>query len=193
MKHFYMTALVVLGLLLGGCASKQVKAPIKKSKAITHIELSKINYPNKIGDYELAQKEQLKSHNLGIMIRYIDHKKTKAYLDCYIYPKEQNSTLQSQYDDIIAALSFMHKKGELKKFSKIYEDTIMIDKTDKARRTVFDMENKNVPFYSVLYLTTLGDHYFKVRISNPHKAEFLETDYALKAVKELYKHIKLNN
>jgi hypothetical protein len=193
MKYTYLTLFLISALFLGGCVSKKETPTPKKVQSIKHLDLSKINYPKKVGTYELSHKEQLKGGALGIMIRYVDHKKTKAYLDCYIYPQKVNQTIEDEYKDIILALSFMHKKGELKKFEKIYEDTIMIDDTHKAKRTVFDMENKSVPFYSVLYLTPLEDHFFKVRISNPHKPAFLESDYGEKAVKELYRMIKFNN
>jgi len=193
MKYIYLFSITIMIVFSSGCAHKKPTVPVKKAKVLNHLDLSKIDYPNKIGTYELLQKMPLKSHKEGIMIRYVDTKKTKAYLDCYLYKKEQNSSIESQYKDLLEALTFMHKKGELKKFSKIYEDTKMLDKTHRAKRVVFDMENKNIAYYSVLYLATLGDHYFKVRISNPHKPEFLETDYALQSVKELFNTIKFNN
>jgi hypothetical protein len=193
MKYTYLVLFLISTLFIEGCVSKKAAPTPKKVKTIRHLDLAKINYPKKVGTYELSHKEKLKSDALGIMIRYVDHRKTKAYLDCYIYPQKVNKSIEEEYKDTILALSFMHQKGELKKFEKIYEDTIMIDNNHQAKRTVFDMENKSVPFYSVLYLAPYEDHFFKVRISNPHKSEFLESDYGEKAVKELYRMIKFNN
>ncbi len=191
MKYIYLVALLLSSILLGGCATKEVKPPIKKTKSI-HLDLSKINYPSKIGDYELVEKKALASKDLGIMIRYVNPKAGQAFLDCYIYPQKKNSTLDTEYQDLMSALNFMLKKGELKHLKKIYEDTVMLDDTHKSKRTVFDMTNKNTAYYSVLYLTKLEDHYFKVRTSQPHKAAFLESDYEIKTVKELFSKIKFN-
>ncbi len=191
MKYIYLTSFLISTLLLSGCASKEVKPTIKEIKPI-HLDLSKISYPNKIGDFELLEKKELKSKDLGIMIRYVNPKMGKAFLDCYIYPQKKNSTIESEYDDLISALNFMLKQGELKHFEKIYEDNKMLDKTHAAKRTVFDMANKNTPYYSVLYLTKLGDKYFKVRTSQPHYDSFLESDYEIKTVKELFTKIKFN-
>ncbi len=192
MKHIYLSIFLILSFLLGGCVSKTVKPVIKKSKEVRHINLKNIHYPNKIGNYELLSREDLKKESLGIVIRYVDKKESKAYLDCYLYPKSAKGTIQQQYKDIMDALSFMHKKGTLTKFEKIYEDTIMIDKEIQAKRALFDMAHKGTKFYSLLYLAPLEDHYFKVRISSPHKSDFLEGDYAIKEVKELYKSIKFS-
>ncbi len=191
MKYIYLPALLITAILLSGCVTKEVRPLIQKTKS-RHLDLSKINYPSKIGDYELLEKKELKNKGLGIMIRYVNPKKGKAFLDCYIYPQKKNSTLDTEYQDLIAALTFMRKQGELKHFEKIFESTVMLNDTTQAQRTVFDMENKNTPYYSVLYLAKLDDYYFKVRTSQPHNDSFLNSDYELKTVKELFSKIKFN-
>ncbi len=180
--------------MMAGCAPKTTEKKVKKEIPVTiqKLDLAKINYPTKIGDFELQEKKSLQNSALGIMIRYVNPKKNKAFLDCYIYPQKPQSSLKSEYHDIMTALNFMHQKGELKQLKTLQEDSIMIAPNTPAKRVVFDMENRYTPYYSVLYLSTLGDHYFKVRISNPHKTSFLKSDYAQKTIKELYAKIKFN-
>ena len=192
MKYTYLTSFFLVLTLLSGCAHKAPKPSIKKEIKTRHLDLSKISYPKKIGDFELYEKKTLKSKDLGIMIRYVNPKMGKAFLDCYIYPQKKNSTLDTEYRDVIAALNFMLKKGELTHLEKMYEDNRMLDKTHPVKRAVFDMANKNTPYYSVLYLTKLGDKYFKVRTSQPHYDSSLESDYEIKTVKELFTKIKFN-
>ena len=194
MKYIYLTTFLISTLLLSACASKKVKPVTKKTKSTTvrQLDLSKINYPNSIGDYELQGKRTLKNKAQGIMIRYLNKNKTTSYLDCNIHPKGKDTNLTAHYKDILSGISFMHKEGVLKKAKILKEDTIMIDATHSAQRTIFEMENEITPYYSVLYLAPLEDHYFYVRFSNPHKASFLQSDFGEKTVKELFSKIKFN-
>ncbi len=190
MKTVYFSLFVIFSLLLGGCAAKKVTTAQKSRQA--PLDLSKIHYPTTIGSYEFESKKDFKNKSLGTLIRYIDTKKTKAYLDCYLYPQTQDSNLSSQYNELKSTLFFMAKSGEFKKFKTLKEDKINLDATHQAFRGIYDIENKNLPFYSVAYLATLKDHYFKVRISNPHKASFLSSDFGEAAVRELYKKINFD-
>ena len=194
MKLLHLLLALGVLIMMGACSSKKVEKPIAKKVVHTKkqiaLDLSKINYPNTIGDYELEYKKSLESKNLGIMIRYIDHKKTKAYLDCYIYPQKQ--PLQAHYQDNIAALQFMHKKGVLKRFNILSEDNVSLDATHNAKRAVFEMENQSTAYYSTFYLSPVEDHYFKVRLSHPHRDTFLSSDKGEKVVKTLFSKIKFN-
>ena len=192
MKHVILSLFLILGVFLFGCASKKVEPTQKTTKTLKQLDLSKINYPSKIGDYKLQNKQTLKNKAQGIMIRYLNNKKTTSYLDCNIYPQGKDLNLTTHYHDILSGISFMQKEGVLKKATILKEETIMIDATHTALRTIFDMENKITPYYSVLYLVPLEDHYFYVRFSNPHKPEFLQSDFGEKTVKELFSKIKFN-
>ena len=191
MKYFYLTIFLISTILLSACATKEVKPTVKKTKS-TALNLSKINYPKKIGNYELESKKSFENSALGITIRYIDTEKTKAYLDCHIYPQGKDKDLNIHYNELISALKYMHKAGELTAFKILKEDSISLDASHTAKRAVFEMENRNIAYYSVVYLSKVEDHYFKIRISNPKKTEFLQSDFGEKTVKELFKNIKFN-
>ena len=194
MKYFTLSLFVVASLFIVGCASKKVKTTQKETKAlrVKQLDLSKISFPSAIGDYKLQGKQALKSKAKGIMIRYLNKNKTTSYLDCNIHPKGKDTNFTAHYKDILSGISFMHKEGVLKKAKILKEDTIMIDATHSAQRTIFEMENKITPYYSVLYLAPLEDHYFYVRFSDPHKPAFLQSDFGEKTVKELFSKIKFN-
>jgi len=192
MKYIFLVTTMFIALYMGGCASKKSVATMKQTKAVKNLDLSKMIYPKKVGAYTLESKKSLENKNLGITLRYIDNTKTKAYLDCYIYPKGKDTDITVHYNELLSALKYMHKMGELKAFKVLSEESLMLDETHRAKRAVFEMANHNLPFYSVLYLSPLEDHYFKIRISNPHKAAFLKSDFGEKTVKELFKAIKFN-
>jgi len=191
MKYIYLATFLVASILLSGCATKEVKPVIEKAKT-AHLDLSKIHYPTEIKSYKLQNKYYIKNEAKGIMIRYLDSNQTTSYLDCNIYPKANESNLTSHYQDILMGISFMNKQGLLKKANILKEESIMIDANHPAQRTIFEMENEITPYYSVLYLAPLEDHYFYVRFSNPHKAAFLQSDFGEKIVKELFSKIKFN-
>jgi hypothetical protein len=180
--------------MMGGCANKKIEKPIAKkvTKTIQHLDLSKINYPKKVGSYDLYNKESLKGGKAGIMIRYVDYNNSKAFLDCYIYPQGNETNISAHYQDFMAGLKFMLKQKELKKLKVLKEDSVQLNKKTIAKRTLFEMENKSVSYYSTLYLAPMQDHYFKVRLSNPLKEEFLNSDLGEKTVKELFNKIKFN-
>ncbi len=191
MKYIYLATFLITSLLLTGCVTKEAKLPLIQTK-VSPLDLSKINYPSKIGDYELESKKSFENTNLGITLRYIDSKKTKAYLDCHIYPQGKETDMKLHYQDLISALNYMHKEGELSGFKILKEDNVSLDATHTAARAVFEMENRNIAYYSVAYLTKLEDHYMKVRLSNPRKKVFLTSDFGEKTVKELFKNINFN-
>jgi len=193
MKYLYFIAPLIALIMIGGCASKKVEKPAAKKmiKTLQHLDLSKINYPKKIGTYDLYNKESIKG-TAGIMIRYVDYNNSKAFLDCYIYPQGNETNMTAHYQDFMSGLKFMLKQKELKKLKVLKEDSVKLNKNTVAKRTLFEMENKSVPYYSTLYLAPLADHYFKVRLSNPLKQEFLNSDHGEKTVKELFNTIKFN-
>lgn len=191
MKYIYFVTFLITSLLLAGCVTKEAKLPLKKTK-VAHLDLSKIDYPSEIGDYKLESKKSFEDSALGITLRYIDSKKTKAYLDCHIYPQGKEADMEVHYKELISALHYMHKEGELSRFKILKEDSVTLDETHSATRAIFEMENRNISYYSVAYLTKLEDHYMKVRLSNPKKEAFLTSDFGEKTVKELFKNIKFN-
>ncbi len=191
MKYIYLGGFLVTMILLTACATKEVNPPIKKTKVV-HLNLSKLTYPSKIGDYKLQNKQTLKNKTQGVMIRYLNTKQTTSYLDCHIYPQGKDTNLTAHYHDILSSISYMKKEGVLKEAKILKEETIMIDKTHPAQRTIFEMENEITPYYSVLYLLPIDDHYFYIRFSNSHKPAFLQSDFGEKTVKELFSKIKSN-
>lgn len=191
MKYLYLVTFFITSLLFTGCVTKEAKLPLKKTKSAP-LDLSKISYPTKVGDYEFESKKSFENTNLGITLRYIDSKKTKAYLDCHIYPQGKETDMKVHYQELISALNYMHKEGELSGFKILKEDSLALDATHSATRAIFEMENRNLAYYSVAYLTKLEDHYMKVRLSNPKKEAFLTSDFGEKIVKELFRNIKFN-
>ena len=194
MKYIYFIAPLIIFIMISGCASKKSEKPVTKkvTKSIQHLDLSKINYPQKIGTYDLYNKTNVKDGTAGIMIRYVDYNNSKAFLDCYIYPQGNETNITEHYQDFISGLEFMLKQKELKKLKIMKEDSVALNTNTQAKRTFFEMENKSVSYYSTLYLAPLQDHYFKVRLSNPLKQEFLNSDHGEKTVKELFNAIKFN-
>ena len=188
----YFTLLLATVFIFSGCASKKPEPTKKVTQSVQKLDLSKINYPSKIGGYLLQNKQTLKNRRQGIMIRYIKKTKTTSYLDCNIYPKGEDKNITTHYKDILSGISFMKKEGVLKQADILKEEHIMIDAKHSALRTIFEMQNSITAYYSVLYLVPFEDHYIYVRFSNPHKAEFLQSDYGEKTLKELYKAIKFN-
>ncbi len=194
MKYLYFIAPLLLLIMISGCANKKVETPpVKKvTKSIQHLDLSKINYPKKVGTYDLYSKERIKGTDTGIMIRYVDFNNSKAFLDCYIYPQGNETNITAHYQDFMSGLQFMLKQKELKKLKLLKEDSVKLNSDVTAKRALFEMENKSVSYYSTLYLAKMQDHYFKVRLSNPLKPEFLSSDLGEKTVKELFNTIKFN-
>lgn len=193
MKNIYLISFVVTTLLLGGCVSKKAQVTPKKTKSLATLNLSQVNYPSKIGDYTLEHKRDFPTKNLGTTVRYTDHKNSKGYLDCHLYPQGKDRDLKHHYDDLISALKYMHKKGELSEFKILQEDSVDINSPQQTLRAVFEMANKNTAYYSVLYLTKVADHYYKIRISHPKREHFLKSDLGEKSAKELLNKIMFKN
>ncbi len=190
MKYIFFIIPLFALLLASGCAHKQ--ATPKVTKIIKHLDLSKINYPKEVGSYTLFSKEKIKNNDNAIMIRYVDYKHAKAFMDCYIYPQGRETNITTHYQDFLSGLNFMLKKGEFKKLTTLKEDKVSLDQNTTALRTLFEMQNKNVAYYSTLYLAPLEDHYFKVRLSNPLTSDFPSSDLGEKDVKELFKNLRFN-
>ena len=189
MKYFYLLALMISIFMMHACSSKTSTTPIKKTKTI---KLSKITYPKQVGDYTLESEKSLKSDDMGIMLRYIDQKKTHAYLDCQIYPQGSATDPKKHYEDLLISLEYMKKQGVLKQFNIISVGQSKLDANHTAKVAVFEMENASTPYYSALYLAPIEDYYYRVRISSPRKASFLQSDYGEKVVQELFKAINFH-
>ncbi len=189
MKYILYSITLSTLLLYSGCANKSVHSkPILTKKSI---KIDDITAPRKIGVYTLVSQKLYPDKKLGIALRYADEKHKNAFLDCFIYPKDElDKTLDKHYKDFIDALKFMHQKGEFQSFEILKEDEVMLDSTTKAKRALFRITNKVIPYYSVAYLADLGDKFFKVRISNQLTDSFLSSDLGWSAVKELYNSIK---
>ncbi len=187
MKNIALVLTITL-LMITGCANKQAKPVLTK----TAIKIENIKAPRKIGSYELEGQKDYSDKKLGIGLRYIDKSKYKAYLDAFIYPKDE--PLEKHYELFKNALNYMEKKGKFKSLKLLREDEVMLDSQTKAKRALYEIYGPTVPYYSVAYLADIdGKHFLKVRISNPLVSSYLSSDLGLAAVKELYKSITIGN
>ncbi len=187
MKYF-LSLLVLFLIIFGGCSHKSQPKPVLTK---TSIIIDKIQAPRQIGSYTLQSQKIYEDKKLGIALRYADIKKKDAFLDAFIYPKSSlDHTLDKHYSAFIDALKYMKEKGEFTNFEILKEDEVMLDSTTRAKRALFQITNRLIPYYSVAYLADLGDKFFKVRISNQLTSSFLTSDLGWSAVKELYQAIK---
>ncbi len=186
MRYFLLFGTLTT-LLYTGCAHKVRPQPILTK---TSIKIEDITAPRRVGTYTLTSQKRYDDQTLGIALRYADLQKKDAFLDCFIYPKKIDKDLESHYKDFIDTLKYMKKKGEFKSFEVLKEDEVMLDSQTKAKRALFRITNKSVPYYSVAYLADLGDKFFKVRISNALEDRFLHSDLGWNATRELYTAVK---
>jgi hypothetical protein len=189
MKYFIKVALLFAVVFYSGCSTKSVKKPVLTK---THINIDGITAPRKIGEYELQSQKCYENKNLGIALRYANNKSKNAFLDCFVYPRGSDKDLQTHYDSFMSALKFMSKKGEFKSFEIIKEDEVMLDSSTKAKRALFRITNKSLPYYSVAYIAEVDNHFFKVRISNQLVDSFLSSDLGWDATKKLFQTVKLS-
>ncbi len=185
MKNISLVLTIAI-LLITGCANKSPKPILTK----TAIKIEDIKAPRKIGSYELEGQKDYSDKKLGIGLRYIDKSKYKAYLDAFVYPK--NESLEEHYSSFKSALNFMAKKGKFKSLKLLREDELMLDAQTKVKRALYEIYGPTVPYYSVAYIAPIDSkHFFKVRISNPLISSYLTSDLGLSAVKELFHSIKI--
>jgi hypothetical protein len=175
-------------LLFNACSSKSAH-PLATTKSDQSINIAQLTYPTQVGDFILQSKKKVGQNADGILLRYLDKRKTYAYLDCLIYPKGDEKDTKKHYQKLLSAYHYMKEKGELKKFNIIAVDSLDLDGTHKAQMNAFEMQNINTAYYSILYLAPIKDHYFRVRLSYPPNKRFLKGDYGKKAVKELFQAI----
>jgi len=187
----YLSYLLVLtALLYSGCSHKARPKPILTKKSI---KLENITAPRELGRYTLNSTKLYEDKTLGLALRYANNKQKNAFLDAFIYPKKLDKDLNSHYQDFLDALNYMKEKGEFLSLEKIKEDEVMLDSGTKAKRVVFKITNKLIPYYSVAYLADLGDKFFKVRISNRLDDKFLHSDLGWSAVRKLYTSIRASS
>ncbi len=186
MRYFLLFASLT-ALLYTGCAHKDRPQPILTK---TTIKIEDITAPRRVGPYTLTSQKRYDDKTLGIALRYADMQKKDAFLDCFIYPKKIEKDLESHYKDFIDTLQYMKEKGEFKSFEILKEDEVMLDLQTKAKRALFRITNKSIPYYSVAYIADLGDKFFKVRISNALEDSYLHSDLGWNAVRELYTAVK---
>jgi hypothetical protein len=187
MKYIIKVALLFAVVFYSGCSTKRASKPVLTK---THIKIDGITAPRKVGQYELQSQKCYENKNLGKALRYANKSKRNAFLDCFIYPKGEDKDLQTHYDSFMSALKFMNEKGEFKSFEVLKEDEVMLDATTKAKRALFKITNKSLPYYSVAYIAEIGDHFFKVRISNQQVPSFLNSDLGWNDTKTLFQAIK---
>ena len=187
----YLSYLLILtALMYSGCAHKASPKPILTKKSI---KIEKISAPRELGDYTLTSTKLYEDKTLGLALRYANTKHKNSFLDAFVYPKKLHKDLESHYQDFLDALNYMKEKGEFLSLEKIREDEVMLDSTTKAKRVVFKITNKLIPYYSVAYLADLGDNFFKVRISNRLDDNFLHSDLGWSAVRKLYTSIRASS
>ena len=189
MKYIIKVALLFAVVFYSGCSTKTVKKPVLTK---THINIDGITAPRKLGGYELQSQKCYENKKLGIALRYANKTKKSAFLDCFVYPKGEDKDLQTHYDSFMSALKFMAKKGEFRSFEVLKEDEVMLDATTKAKRALFKITNKNLPYYSVAYIAEVDNHFFKVRISNQQVSSFLSSDLGWNDTKKLFQAVKLS-
>jgi hypothetical protein len=168
MKPVKALLLILLCLLLVISTHANAKPRDKKVKLST---AGKIYVPKKIDTIELLETEKFPQKEFGVAFTYTA-KNTPLRLTYYIYPIPENISLEftmfAEFSNIKKEMKYVSQRnGGV--FSLLLEEIININ-DQQTIHTLANIEENGTNYITELYLTSIRNHYIKLRATYPTAA-----------------------